>query len=194
MSLCLSFSQLFSWSLELKLSSPTPSVFCMWSTGVRDHDGLVRHITAARAPLRGNAPTVVCWNIKKKISSLQYLNSCKFVCSHHVIRITMIKWRHWGKSSLVSANKRERACKYTDTNTHIRAETDGFKGVFYRRDSAQRSGKFLIQGRMCFGMFIYSSVSIVAFYLCFKKCTKDEGDPHILSYSNKSCEKIGVDS
>lgn len=53
LSLSLSYSHLFSWSLELKLSSPTPSVFCMWSTGVRDHDGLVRHIAAAKGSSRG---------------------------------------------------------------------------------------------------------------------------------------------
>lgn len=53
LSLSLSFSHLFSWSLELKLSSPTPFVFCMWSTGVRDHDGLVRHIAAAKGSSQG---------------------------------------------------------------------------------------------------------------------------------------------
>lgn len=61
-----------------------PSVFCMWSTGVRDHDGLVRHIAAARTPsLRANALTMAGWRVqgKKKLMTVFRIQRSNLTCT-----------------------------------------------------------------------------------------------------------------
>lgn len=151
-------------SLELKLSSPTPSVFCMWSTGVRDHDGLVRHIAAARAPLRANAHTMVYGHIKEKkiscrfVSSFLEMNLCELVCNYHILWSNRVAAKVKGKSMWLHRYK----------HTH-RVATEKFKGVFSRHIDGQRSEKFLIQGKMLLVCLLHSFLSTAEMYLCFKK-------------------------